>query len=261
MSMHTDGKYYLSNSEMNDWEVLCPRVWKAKYIDKSFERESSEAMDYGSWFETLAIGSGVGGKVFSPTAKMSASAYAERVKLQAADCRKYLKTLGGKILSRQEYIFTTIVDNDGQVIPVCGGLDVLYGFPGTDKSDIIIDLKFTGDNDNDFGPYQYGNPEKINPQQAVHYRVLYKAKYGAECEFEYWIFDKSPSMKQKRIGVSVSEITEAMHIEKVSRIYNEIIMAIDMDDFGYKNTFENCRTCPVKCDYQRVLPDLYEITA
>lgn len=260
MSMHTDGKYYLSNSEMNDWEVMCPLVWKAKYIDKVFDREPSEAMLYGSWFETLAIGSGVGGKITEPTPAMAKSAYADRVKAQAADCRRYLKALGGKILSRQEYIFTTIVDNDGQEIPVCGGLDIKYGFPGTHRRNMIIDLKFTGDNDNDFGPYQYGNAEKINPQQAVHYRILHKAKYGEDCDFEYWIFDKAPTMGQKRIGVSVSEITEAIHIEKVSRIYNEITMSIDMDDWGYKNTFANCRNCPVKCNYERVLPDLTEVT-
>lgn len=261
MSIHTDGKYYLSNSEMKDWETMCPLTWKARHIDKVFDFESSEAMMWGSYFETLAIGSGVGGKVTEPTDKMLKSEYNNRVKLQASDCRRYLKALGGKIISRQEYIFTSIMDADGQVILVCGGLDILYGFPNTDKQNVIIDLKFTGDNDNDFGPYQFGNPEKINAQQAVHYKILHKAKYGSDCGFEFWVFDKSPSVKQKRIGVDVSDITEAMHIDKVSRIYNEITMAMTMDDWGYKNTFENCRNCPVKCDFERVFPDLYEITA
>jgi len=255
-----NGTYYLSNSEMNDWENgMCPQVWKARYIDRTFDSQPSEAMMYGSWFETLAIGSGVGGKITEPTATMAKSAYADRVKAQASDCRRYLKAMGGKVISRQEYIYTTIVDSEGQVIPVCGGLDVLYGFPNTDRSNIIIDLKFTGDNDNDFGPYQYGNPEKANVQQAIHYKILHKAKYGEQCDFEYWLFDRSPSLKQNRISVSVSEITEAMHIDKVSRVYNEIIMALELDDFGYKNTFSNCRNCPSKCLYERVLPDVYDL--
>lgn len=260
MSMK-DGVYYLSNSEMTSWEQMCPQVWKAKYIDCIIPDDPSEAMMYGSWFETLAIGSGVNGKITQPTAKMEKSDYADRVKQQATDCRRYFKTLGGKIISRQEYIYTTIIDADGQVIPLCGGLDVLYGFPHTERSNIIIDLKFTGDNDSDFGPYQYGNPEKINPQQAVHYKMLHKAKYGIDAAFEYWIFDKSPSCKQKRIGVEVSEMTELLHIEKCSRIYNEIIMSLEMDDWGFKNSFDNCRSCPIKCVYERVLPDLIEITA
>lgn len=260
MSMY-NGKYHLSNSELNDWETMCPRVWKARYIDNIFEYEPSEAMEYGSWFETLAIGSGVGGKVFTPNDKMLKSVYGPRVQKQATDCRKHFKSLGGKIISRQEYIYTEIVNSEGQVIPICGGLDVLYGFPDPLRPNLIIDLKFTGDTENDFGPYQFGNPDKINPQQGIHYKILHRAKYSEEADFEWWIFDRSPSMKQNRIGLQVSEITEAVHIEKVSRVYNEIMFAIGMDEWGYKNTYENCRDCPCKCDYQRILPDLIEITA
>lgn len=246
---------------MNDWEVLCPQVWKAKYIDCKIDNQPSEAMMYGSWFETIAIGSGVNGKVTEPTPSMAKSAYAPRVKKQAEDCQAYFKSLGGKIISTQEYIYTSVIDGDGQEILVCGGLDVLYGFPDNDeKDDIIIDLKFNGDTDNDFGPYQFGNPERVNPQQGVHYKMLYKAKYGKDCGFEWWVFDKSPTMKQKRISLDVSEISNLLHLEKVSRIYNEITFAIAMDDWEYKNSFDNCRNCPVKCQYERKLPEIYELT-
>lgn len=258
MSMY-NGKYYLSNSEMNSWEEMCPRVWKALYIDKSFEFEPSEAMNYGHWFETMAIGSGVGGQVFTPTEKMIKSAYAERVKQQAKDCRTYFKTLGGKIISRQEYIYTEITNSEGQVILVCGGLDVLYGWPGTDRPNVIIDLKMTGDTENDFGKFQFGNVDKINPQQAIHYKILHQAKYGEEAHFQYWVFDKSESLNQKFINVTVSEMAEAVHIDKLTRIYNEITYCLAMDDWGYKNTFENCRSCPVKCSQERVLPELAEL--
>ncbi len=260
MSMK-DGVYYLSNSEMQDWESgMCPKVWKAKHIDKTIDFEPSEPMMYGSWFETLAIGSGVGGKITQPTPKMEKSDYAQRVKDQAADCRRYFKVMGGKILSRQEYIFTEITDGEGQVLPICGGLDILYGFPGTDKPNIIIDLKFTGDNESDFGKFQFGNPEKVNPQQSIHYKLLHKAKYGTEAEFQWWVFDKTPSVNQKRIGADISEVTEAIHIDKVSRVYNEIIMAMELDDWGVKNTFDNCRSCLCKCPYERILPELVEVT-
>lgn len=260
MSMH-EGQYYLSNSEMSDWESgMCPQVWKAKHIDKTIDFTPTEAMLYGSYFETLAIGLSVGGKITQPTDKMAKSEYNNRVIAQAKDCRRYLKTMGGKAVSYQEYIYTTISDNDDQVIHICGGLDILYGFPGTDRENIIIDLKLTGDNDSDFGKFQFGNPEKINPTQAIHYKLLHKAKYGTEAQFEWWVYDKSPSMNQKRIGAEISEITEAIHIDKVSRVYNEIIMCLELDDFGYKNSFDNCRNCPIKCAYERILPDLIEVT-
>lgn len=265
MSMH-DGRYYLSNSEMNDWEAMCPRVWKAKYIDRLPElwQESPDVtvMDWGVLFETLAIGSGVDGKTVpeEKVAKMKKSDYYARIAKQAEDCRRYFKALGGKILSRQEYIFTSFFDADGQLIYVCGGLDINYQF-FDQRPNMIIDLKLTGDNDNDFGKYQFGNPDKINPQQAVHYKMLHLFKYGEEASFQYWIFDKSPSMKQNRIGVDLSEVGLLLHQDKCSRIYNEITTAMALDDWDYRNTFDNCRNCVVKCDMERVLPDLVEITA
>ena len=118
----------------------------------------------------------------------------------------------------------------------------------------------SGDTDNDFGKYQFGNVNKINPQQGIHYRLLHRAKYGFDAAFQYWVFDKSHSMKQTRIGVNVSEIAELMHIAKFAQIYNDISFAIGMDDWGYKNTFNNCRSCPIKCQHQRILPDLQELS-
>ena len=259
MSMH-EGRYYLSNSEMNDWEGgMCPQVWKARYIDKTFDTEPSEAMLYGKWFESLAIGSGVKGEITEPTAAMAKSAYAERVKSQAADCRKFFKSLGGKIIARQPYLYTSITDNDGQQINICGGLDLLMGF-SDGRNNLIIDTKMTGDNDNEFGKYQFGNVDRVNPQQAIHYKIIHQAHFGTEADFNYFIFDRSPQLKQKIINVMVSEIAIAMHIDKVSRVYNEIMMALELDDWSYKNTYDNCRYCPVKCNMERVLPDILDLT-
>lgn len=261
-----NGQYYLSNSEMRDWEEMCPRVWKAKYIDLLPElwedTEDINVRDWGTEFETLAIGSGVNGKMVpeAKRVKMKKSEYYTRIQQQAAECRGYFKALGGKILSRQEYIYTSFFNADGQIIYVCGGLDVKYGFFDGTKN-LIIDLKLTGDNDNDFGKYQFGNPDKINPQQGVHYKALHLFKYGEEADFQWWIFDKSPSMKQNRIGLDLSEVGLLLHQDKCSRIYNEITTAMALDDWDYRNTFNNCRNCPVKCDMQRILPDLVEITA
>lgn len=256
-------EYYLSNSEANAWEEMCPLMWKARFIDGIIQEEESAditVMDWGVLFETLAIGSGVMGKTIpdAKLAKMQKSEYYKRVSQQAAECRTYFKALGGKIVSRQDYIFGSIQTDEGQEIKICGGLDLLYEFPDGER--LIIDLKLTGDTDNDFGKYQFGNVNKINPQQGIHYRLLHRAKYGFDAAFQYWVFDKSHSMKQTRIGVNVSEIAELMHIAKFAQIYNDISFAIGMDDWGYKNTFNNCRSCPIKCQHQRILPDLQELS-
>lgn len=259
-----DGQYYLSNSEYNDWAEMCPLVWKAKYIDMLpelwEENPEIDVRDWGVEFETLAIGSGVGGRMVpeAKRVKMQKSEYYTRIKQQAADCRSYFKMLGGKIVSRQKYVYTTITDSNGQEIYICGGWDIEYQL--ADSGKMIIDLKLTGDNDNDFGKYQFGNVAKVNPQQAIHYKLLHKCLYGTDAEFQYWIYDKSPSLKQNRISVEVSEVTELLHIDKFAEVYNEISFALAMNDWSYKNTFENCRSCVIKCKHERVLPDLQELS-
>lgn len=261
-----NGEYYLSNSEMSAWETLCPRVWKARYIDLLPELwEDSEeitVMDWGVEFETLAIGSGVGGRMVpdDKRAKMKKSEYYTRIKQQAEECRRFFKLMGGKIIARQPYLYSSIKDSDGQDIYICGGLDLLMGFEGG-RNNLIIDTKLTGDNDNDFGKYQFGNVDKVNPTQAIHYMLLHKAHYGTDADFNYFVFDKSPSLKRKIINVTVSEISLLLHIDKCSRIYNEIMMAINLNDWNYTNTYDNCRDCPVKCLYERVMPDILELNA
>ena len=124
-------EYYLSNSEANAWEEMCPLMWKARFIDGIIQEEESAditVMDWGVLFETLAIGSGVMGKTIpdAKLAKMQKSEYYKRVSQQAAECRAYFKALGGKIVSRQDYIFVSIQTDEGQEIMLCGGLVLLY---------------------------------------------------------------------------------------------------------------------------------------
>ncbi len=264
MGMH-EGKYYLSNSEMNDWEDMCPLVWKAKYIDRipelNTDSEEVTVMDWGVEFETLAIGSGVGGRTISEAKRaiMKKSDYYPRIQQQAKDCRAFFKVMGGKIIARQPYLYATIKDADGNDVDICGGLDALMGFP--DRNNLIIDTKLTGDNGNTFGKYQFGNVDRVNPQQAIHYKLVHRAHYGTEADFNYFVFDKSPSMNQKIINVVVSEMGELLHIDKCSRIYNEILFCLSMDDWGYTNSYDNCRVCPVPCKMKRVLPDILELNA
>ena len=262
MPIH-EGQYHVSNSEYNDWQEMCPLVWKAKCIDKLpelwKESEDVDARDWGVEFETLVIGSGVGGRMVpeAKRAKMKKSDYYDRIKQQAADCRSYLKLLGGKICSRQKYVYTSVKDATGQEVLICGGWDIEYQLPDGEK--MIIDLKMPGDNENDFGKYQFGNVDKIVPTQAIHYKLLHKCLYGTDAAFQYWVFDKTKSVNQKIIRVNASEIATLLHIEKLSQVYNEIIFAMQMDDWGYVNTYENCRNCPTKCKYERVMPDIIDL--
>lgn len=257
-------KFHISNSKMHDWETMCPIVWKAKHIDKSIEFIPTEDMEWGNYFETLVIGSSIGGKVFSfetspHGAKMKNSIFKERVEAQAKACRRYLRSLGGRVVGKQEYIQGEVIDANGQVIPIDGTLDIRYQFASGVSG--VIDLKFTGDTENDFGKFAWGTPEKMDLSQSKHYGLLHQCKYGGNYPpVQYWVFDKGTEMKQKLIDVIVEEFAKIDHIDRLSRAYNEIVECIALDEWLPKNTFDNCRVCPVKCSFERVMPEFYQLT-
>ena len=252
--------FVMSNSKFQDFLVMCPIEFKAKHIDKIIQFEPTEAMMWGSFFETLVIGGGIGG-AFSfkdvPNGEklMNAPIY-ERVKQQAQLCKEWLKILGGKVLSRQEHIRTEFVDSSGQAIPVEGTLDIRYGWE--DGRQAVIDLKFTGDAESGFGKFAWATPEKMDLTQIVHYGLLTEKKHKIPFPLtKYWVFDSKPAMNKKLIDVRVSENAKYHHIEKFSEVYNEISLAIAMDDWKPKNTYENCSKCKAPCKFQRIMPEDY----
>lgn len=260
--------FKLSNSKMRAWETMCPVEFKAVHIDKTVEWATTEPMQWGNFFETLVIGGGINGAFDIDTAeggaKMKKSVFYERVQEQSVKCKAWIKALGGKIKSRQEYISVEVEDSSGQLIPIEGTLDIVYFMQ--DGRVIIIDLKFTTDTDNDFGPYAWKDPSKLDMSQIIHYALLYKIKYKTDMpSTEYWVFDSKKDLKSKLIKVGsgdknnvISDYSVFMHIERLSQVYNEISLAIAMDDWTPKNTYANCSKCKAKCKFERVIPE-YDI--
>lgn len=250
--------FYLSNSKLHDWEKMCPIEWKAKHIDKSVEWKETQQMRWGTFFETLVIGSGVGGKVIKLSAQEMNSVYYERVKAQAKKCRGYLKLYGGEVKSRQEYI-RGIIHYNGQDIAIEGGLDIRYWIG--DERRIVIDLKLTGDTENEFGKFSWGSPEKMDLSQIIQYTTLHQLKYGGDYpEGEYWVFDNGTEMKEKLITVDISETTRLFHFQRLADAYNEILFSLQMDDWTPKNTYENCSKCLAPCKFRRIMPEFYKIS-
>lgn len=257
-------EFILSNSKLHDYQDMCPLEFKAKHIDKNYPAfEPTEPMEYGNWFETLVIGGGINGAFDfdkSPHGeKMKRSVFFDRVKQQAEIAKDWLKKEGGKVASRQEYIRSEITDRDGQVIPIEGTLDIRYEWPGTDRR-AVIDLKFTTDTENDFGKFAWGSPEKMDLSQIIHYGLLIQLEYGGDYpETKYWIFDSKADMRKKRLDVRVSPGALADHIQRLSETYNQVTLAIAMDDWTPKNTYENCSKCQAKCDFEKIIPDYHII--
>lgn len=256
--------FILSNSKLHDWENMCPIEFKAKHIDKTIVRdEPTEAMSWGNFFETLVIGGGIGGAFSFDSVpygeKMKRSVVYERVKTQAERCKFYLKSHGGKVVSRQEYICEKLKHPfDDRSIMIEGTLDIRYQFPHSEVPG-VIDLKLTGDTETTFGKFAWGSPEKMDLSQIIHYSLLSKLKYGEyPTDTFYWIFDSKEGLKKKLLKCNISEFAYEAHIMRLFAAYDEIDMCMQFDDWTPKNTFANCSKCKAKCNFERIIPE-YEI--
>lgn len=254
--------FWLSNSMLRDWEDMCPIQWKARWIDKDprmeIEGQEGSPMRWGVFFETMVIGSGMGGKTIELTATEKKSVMYERVKEQAARCRKYLKVFGGKIVGRQEYL-RAVIDVNGQKIPIAGNLDIRHSF-----GDIggIIDLKLTGDSDNTFGKFAWGDPGRMDMSQIFQYKILYQETFAPTYVpyTHYWVFDMRAEMKVSLLDVVIDPLSEEAHKFRLAKAYNEICASLALDDWIPKNTFNKCNVCPIKCEYERIMPEFIQIS-
>ena len=254
--------FILSNSKLRAWEDLCPIEFKALYIDKIVPRVETWDQAWGNYFETLCIGGGINGAFSFEKSqhgeKMLKSVYLDRVKAQAKEFEKFKDIVCGKVLSRQEYIRTVVLSASGQRIPIEGTLDAKWELKNGKRA--VIDLKLTGDTENDFGEFQWGNPDKKDMSQIVHYGLLDSIMHKVDYPLtKYWVFDKGTEMKKKLINVTPSQFAINDHIERCAKAYNEIEMAITMNDWQPKNTYENCKNCRAKCKFERVMPEEYEV--
>lgn len=254
--------FYLSNSMLRDWEQMCPREWKSRWIDKNpaYQYES-DAMHRGNVFECLTIGMSVGQKVTQPSETLKKSVFMYRIRKQSEAARKYLNMWGGKIAARQEYLYGTVTDSNGVEIKICGNLDIRYAWADKPNSGAVIDLKFTGDIENEFGKFAWGAPDKMDMSQLCHYKLLHQLNFPeiTELETHYWVFDHQPELQKKLLKVNISDGTLWQHIERVSVVYQEIQECLLFDVWDAKNTFDNCSKCKIKCPNERVMPEFITI--
>lgn len=252
-------EFVFSQSKLRDFTEMCPIEFEAKHIRKKYpEFEPTLEMELGNWFETIVIGGGINGAFdFAKSKfgdKIRNGVYYDRVIAQAEYCKYMLKEVGGKVQSRQEYIRETLTHPDGRTMQIEGTLDIRYLW--MDGKMVVIDLKFTGDTENEFGKFAWGTPEKMDLMQIVHYALLIKLKYKLDYipDGHYWVFDKEKSLKKKLIRCEISEDTMYAHIERLFEADAEIQMGMQ---FGFQpdNRWENCCKCKAKCQYEKKYPE------
>ncbi len=255
----------ISQSMVKDFESMCPIAFNAKWSFEGDEEDNpwyigeKQAIRFGVHFETLAIGSGMGGKTISWTDKEKSSVYHDRIKAQAKVCRDYLKALGGKIKSTQKFVQAEF-EHQGITIKIQGNWDVEYEFK--DGTGAVIDLKSTGDLKNSFGKFQWSNAEKIDITQLIQYRLLYYLNKGTWPRTIFLVFDLSAEEKFVPYEVEISEQTIDEYKDRLLQVYSDISNAMTLDYWEPKPSFMECKICPLKdnCRYQQKYPEFVLIS-
>lgn len=256
--------FKLSQSKLVDFETMCPIEFKAKHIVKDGYPEfvPTIAMEWGNYFETKCIGSGVRGAFsFDESlygAKMQRSVDYERVLAQVEAYKRFRAISNFKMTGRQVYISATIIV-EGVEIEIEGTLDIECIFPEYGIGG--IDLKLTGSTENGFGKFAWATPEKMDLVQIKHYALLLMLKHNLETipNMEYWVFDTKEGQNKKLIRCNISEYALEMHKQRLLQAWNEIQFSIAMDDWTPNNTYENCSKCKSPCRFKRVMPEYHLI--
>ena len=250
--------FYLSQSALKDWKKLCPLVWKAKWIDRNEDLNPEpfemSPMRWGLIFETMAIGAGLGGKAVFPTPKEKASAIYKRVVEQARLCKEMLKIYGRKVFIQKQ--LNASFEHNGITVHISGNLDDIHEVR---KIPVIIDLKSTGDVESEFGPWQWGDTDKMDTTQAFQYELLYELNFGVRPLFQYWVFDFSVSMKTKFMQVSISDFSREAHKDRLAEAYSQIQANIILDDWQPRPSYKECSKCLVPCSKKVTFPEIINV--
>lgn len=239
---------YLHNDE-------CGLLFKAKYVDKTYMSEPSDAMKLGIYFEYLCTGmlpkSGITPKP-DRTVKGKLTEPYQRVVESAALFKKTIAFYKIKILSVGLYLDTNDVD---------GLLDILAEWNG---KIVIIDLKFSGLLDDKWNELGWETKSLANKDsimiQGVHYKMLVKDVLDKNVDFYYFVFNSADSSDMKIIKQVVDEDKIAAHRVVISEVKQRLTEVIK-NGFIPRPAYRKCRKCPLfdECKSRAEFPTIEEV--
>jgi len=247
---------YVTQSMMKAWSSgICPLVFKAMWIDETVSFTPSEMMMYGNYFEHQAIGATMTGKAPELTDKMKKSVYFERIQSQVQKWHEIVREMKITNIAPQRSVEGVInFDYDSNVLPVKvkGHFDVDCLVDGVPT---IIDLKLTGNVNNMYGDYSWGDPGSMDLKQSIHYKMLKKMVDGVMPQFMYFVFDITPDLGVKIIRADIREVSFDAHQKEIFVMWNEIVYGL-MNGFEAKPKYTDCISCPVKCPMMMKVPEI-----
>lgn len=268
--------FRIRNSMLTDWEEMpCKLAFKARWFGTDEEKKLMDIGDrdsiiWGSYFEQLVLGSGVGGKTLDlvelgrkNNKNYLGSVYYQRVKRQAAVAREfifgYLKSQGYPFWKAQVQLVCDF-EIEGEIIPYEGNADALLGLPN--QPTLVLDTKFTGDTTNTWGKYSWGNPEAMDMGQLVGYMEASKLIYGTEPKAMYYVADSKEAERVEPIYVEYSkEYIDWYMIGRLKPAYEEINHSRLWNYWQPAPSYNNCNSCPLKniCTKAVKIPEIKTI--
>jgi hypothetical protein len=241
-----------SQSMMKDLERKdgCPYKWYHNWVKKEIPRDGSELMDYGRYFETLVIGGSARGDALhelplTKTGKKTANQ--ERIDEQA---RYALEMLHNK--NHKDYLSIDVLDTQIKLydkdINFEGVLDISGRY--LDGRAVIADLKLTSDIDATYGPYPWGDLDRIDFIQMILYSYLYKKTYNESPEVLYLLFDFSPKMGKKVIDLTLDDYDIEDMMDRIES-FEEALNHYSKNGFVKYPSLKECDKCPfdkIGCD-------------
>ena len=278
--------------------IICPKRLFETEIEPTVEVPPTRPMLDGSYFETLTLGGGRGGHktLDLPRKKLTAKQEMEnRVLVEKgeepmkgtksiAQIRMEEQAQRFQILRAQRQIMITeyntqvpILKKWSEGVLLRGELDVfptpILGREGLQMAD--IDLKLTGNIDNEFGDYCWGNPDRMDHTQAQMYHYLirdidFTLNQGlkdivtqpvlnmiaaGEVLFLYWVFSYgSGDLKDKFVRYDWDSNKEAELKESIRKTI-ALIEEYESEGWPAKPEYERCEKCPLlncteRCEIQ-----------
>jgi len=271
----------LDNGDIIDY---CPRKIYWTVVNPKYSI-SKKVFAEGNYFESQCIGYGRDGNSVNDLPRHKTTGRKlitqKRIDEQVMTFKKEAarrKLIHNEINTQIPYYFTW--EEDPRIVIRSHPDIILSPFVSDEQGEILssIDLKLTADLDNDYGPYQWAEPERRDLTQGFlysygllyrldfelndkynpgnHLRELFTEKVmmyldSGAYQFIYWIFDHKPPLENKIVSVEMDQ-EKIKFLNETIRKTLEIYRELHRMNYPTNPKYELCRDCPIakKCkDY------------
>jgi hypothetical protein len=230
---------------------LCPRLFKEKYLDNSYEDSPSMAMFRGIYFEYVLLGNlPRSGKVpVYPVGKRGKhEIHKSRIDKQIKNFPKIMKKEGIEIIGGVQEIEWKY----SPAITLTLTLDSIALYKG---KLYVADLKLTQDINSTFGDICWGSYDQMDKLQAHLYAYVMSQVMGEEVGFIYMVFDYKKSAQEYLI------VEETLTKAKKNEMFDRIAKAEQKINWMRQTQFrprayeKTCKNCSIQDCVARFKPE------